>query len=48
MAVEHFFAVIDQVHLVHRDDDVMDAEKRGDERVAAGLGQHALARIDQE
>jgi hypothetical protein len=27
---------------------VADAEQRGDEAVAAGLGQHALARIDQD
>ena len=37
----------DEVHLVHRDHHVADAEQRGDEAVAAGLGDHAIARIDQ-
>ena len=37
----------DQVHLVHREHEVPDAEQAGDARVAAGLGQHALARVDQ-
>ena len=39
---------VDQVHLVDRQHDVADAEQRGDEGVAARLGEHALARIDQQ
>ena len=39
---------IDQVHLVHGEDDVADAEQRDDEGVAAGLGDDALAGVDQE
>ena len=44
---EHVLAVVDQVHLVYRDDEVRDPEQRRDERVASRLRQHALARIDQ-
>ena len=40
--------VVDQVHLVDRQHHVPDAEQRDEEAVAAGLGQHALARIDQD
>ena len=36
----------DQVHLVDRHDEMGDAEQRADERVALGLLQHALARVD--
>ena len=38
----------DEIHLVHRDDDVRDAEDRGDVRVAARLLDHALARVDED
>ena len=40
--------VIDEVHLVNRDDDVLDAQQVRDEGVAAGLFDHALAGIDQD
>ncbi len=39
--------VVDQVHLVDRHDNLRDAEQRADERVALGLLEHALARVDQ-
>jgi hypothetical protein len=37
----------DQVHLVHRQHHVANTQQRGDVGVPAGLGQQALARIDQ-
>ena len=37
-----------EVHLVHRDDDVRDAEDRREVRVAARLLDHALARVDED
>ena len=37
----------DQIHLVHRHDDVPYAQQRTDQRVPARLHQHALARIDK-
>ena len=40
--------IIHQVDLVHRQHDMADAQQRGDIGVAAGLGQHALARVDQD
>ena len=46
--VKHLLAVIHQVDLVHRQHDVADAQQRGDIGVAAGLGQHALARVNQD
>ena len=36
-----------QIHLVHRQDELANAQQPRDARVAAGLGQHALARVDQ-
>ena len=39
---------VDEIHLVHAHDDVRDPEQRADERVALGLGDHALARVDQD
>ena len=45
--VEDRFAEIHHVHLVYGDDEVLDAEQRGDESVAAGLCQHAVARVDE-
>ena len=47
-AVEDLLGLAHQVHLVHGDDQVRDAEQVGDVGVAAGLGQHALARVDQD
>ena len=41
-------AVVDEVHLVDRDDEVRDAEQGADERVALGLLQHASARVQQD
>ena len=46
--VEGRLAEFDQVHLVHRQHDVTDAEQRDDGRVAQRLGQQALAGIDQD
>ena len=37
-----------QIHLVHREHDVADAEERGQVAVTAGLREHALARIDED
>ena len=48
MRVEDRLVVADQVHLVDRQHDVADAQQRDDEAVAPRLGQHALARIDQD
>ena len=45
--VERRLVVADQVHLVHRQQHVADAEQRHDVAVAARLRQQALARIDQ-
>ena len=39
---------VDKVHLVHRDDDVLDAEERDDEAVAAGLGHNAVTGVHQD
>ena len=46
--VERRLVVADQVHLVHRQHDVADAEQVREIGVPPGLGQHALARIDQD
>ena len=40
--------VADQIHLVHRQHDVADADQVGEIRMAPRLGQHALARVDQD
>ena len=45
--VIHFLRVIDEVHLVDRDDKVLDTQQIGDEAVTLGLLDHTLARIDQ-
>ena len=42
------FVVVDEVDLVDRQHDVTDAEQRDDDRVAMGLRQQALARVDQQ
>ena len=39
--------VIDDVHLVDGDDDVLDAQQRDDESVPLGLHQDAVAGVDQ-
>ena len=40
--------VVDEVHLVDGDDEVLDAQQVGDEGVALGLFDDALARIDED
>ncbi|MCW0466663.1 hypothetical protein NB705_003736 [Xanthomonas sacchari] len=45
--VERRLRELDQVHLVDRQHHVTDAQQRDDVAVPAGLGQHALGRIDQ-
>ena len=46
--LEDLFAVADEVHLVDRDQHVLDAQQRHDERVPLGLGHHAVAGVDQD
>ena len=48
VALEDFLREINQIHLVDGGDDDGDAEQRGDAGVAAGLGEDALARIDED
>ncbi len=45
---EALLGEVDEIHLVHGDDDVWGAEDRGDVGVAAGLLDHALARVDED
>ena len=47
-AVEDVVLIVDEIDLVHRNDDVADAEQRADERMPPGLREHALAGIDQD
>jgi sulfate adenylyltransferase subunit 2 len=42
------FVPVDEVHLVHADHEVGNAEQRGDERVTPGLLDHAVASIDED
>src|SRR5471030_2823057 len=46
--LEHAFVEAIEVHLVDGDHDVLDAEQRGNEAVATGLGLHAVTGIDQD
>ena len=46
--VEHGLVVPHQIHLVHGQHDVANADLMAQKAVAAGLGQHALARVDQD
>jgi hypothetical protein len=46
--VEGGLVIIDQVHLVDRQHDVADADQVAQIRMAPGLDQHALARVDQD
>ena len=46
--LEAVLAVVDEVHLVNGEHDVPDAEQMGEEAMPAGLGQHALARVDED
>ena len=48
IAAEHVGRVVDEVHLVDRHDDALDAEQRHEEAVPAGLGEDALAGVDQD
>ncbi len=45
---EHLVGVADEVHLVDRDDDPLDPEQVHQVAVAAGLGEHALAGVDED
>ncbi len=40
--------VTDEVHLVDRDDDLRDAEQRGNEGMAARLREHAFGHVDED
>ena len=46
--LEDLARAIDEIHLVHSQDDVPDAEQRNDVAVPPGLGEHTLARVDQD
>ena len=46
--VEQVLVIIDQVHLGHRQHEAADADQMGEDRMAPGLFEHALARIDQQ
>jgi len=46
--LEPRLAPIDEVHLVHRQHDVADAEQVDEIAVPEGLGQHTLARVDED
>ncbi len=46
--IERDLVEIDQVHLGHRDDEVPDADQLREVGVPPSLGEHALARIDQQ
>ena len=45
--VEARLVPVDEVHLVHGDDDVADPEQRGDEEMAPRLLEHAVAGVQQ-
>ncbi len=47
-AREGFGRVVREVHLVHRHDDLRNAQQVGQVGMAAGLGEHALAGVDQD
>ena len=44
---EQVLVVADEIHLVDAHDEVRDAQQRRDERVALGLLDHAVARVDE-
>ena len=46
--IERFFAVVNQVHLIYRGNDVLNSEQRSDIDVLAALGQKTLGRIQQD
>ena len=47
-AAEDRLGVVDEVHLVDRHDDALDAEQRHEVAVATGLGEHTAAGVDQD
>jgi len=47
-AVEGFLVVVDEVHLVHRDDDLLEAEEGEQIAVAARLLAEAFMRVDDQ
>ena len=46
--VETLLAVFDEIHLVHREDDVADSQEVGNEGVAAGLLDHTETGVDED
>ncbi len=46
--LEHALIEVLEVHLVDGHNDVLDAQQRGDEAVATGLGLHAVTGVDQD
>src|SRR5262245_28843311 len=46
--LERILRVTDEVHLVDRRDHLPNSEERADEQVAPGLGEQALASVDQD
>ena len=47
-AIEHVLRELDQIDLVHGQNDMANAQERRDVGMTARLGEHALARIDQD
>jgi hypothetical protein len=47
-ALEYLVGVVDEIHLVDRENHLADADQRDEVAVAAGLREHALARVDQD
>ena len=45
--LEHRLVVADDIHLVDRHDDVLDAQQRHDERMPLCLGEDAVPRVDE-
>ena len=46
--IEHRLGIVHRIELVHGGDQVADAQQTGDEGVAAGLRQHAVAGVDED
>jgi hypothetical protein len=46
--LEARLVVVDQIHFVDADHDVRNRQQAGDDAVAAALGQHAMAGIDED
>ena len=45
---ETLFAPVDEIHLIHRDDEVRNAEQRSDAGMAPALFDYAQTRVDQD